>query len=281
VGSTLGACVVVPVATFWRSLTDVHGVEVHASWARIFARLAATSLFLGDRHPGWSAARFSGRYRSKASVLGLCAVVLDYDEGGGLDDACRAWAGAYGFVHTTKSHTPHTPSFRVVLPLSREVSRAEYARCYPVVARRAGVTLCNSGADAARFWYLPGAVEPIYSEARWLRGAPLEVADLLAESARFERVAANESSRKTSRPRAAPADDAVQHARNRLALLRPAISGQRGHDALFGAAAAIVALGLDEDAAVALLEQEFNPRCQPPWSRKDIVHKVHDALRRQ
>jgi hypothetical protein len=34
---------------------------------------------------------------------------------------------------------------------------------------------------------------------------------------------------------------------------------------------------LDEDTAFDLLWKKYNPRCQPPWTEKELRHKVHDA----
>ncbi len=63
-----------------------------------------------------------------------------------------------------------------------------------------------------------------------------------------------------------------------LAKLPPAISGQGGHPATYTAATALVhGFGLDPELALALLLQEYNPRCEPPWSEKELRHKVEDA----
>lgn len=60
--------------------------------------------------------------------------------------------------------------------------------------------------------------------------------------------------------------------------LPPAISGAGGHAATFAAALALVrGFGLDVDTALRVLEQEHNPRCRPPWSRAELVHKVTSA----
>jgi putative DNA primase/helicase len=57
----------------------------------------------------------------------------------------------------------------------------------------------------------------------------------------------------------------------------PAVSGERGHDQTFRAACALV-LGFDlpvEDAYPLL--EEWNERCQPPWTEKELLHKLEDA----
>ena len=65
-----------------------------------------------------------------------------------------------------------------------------------------------------------------------------------------------------------------------LATMPPAISGQGGHDATWRAAVMLVC-GFDLDAGEAfdLLATEYNPRCVPPWSEKELRHKVAGAER--
>src|SRR4030095_9081584 len=72
----------------------------------------------------------------------------------------------------------------------------------------------------------------------------------------------------------------IERAKRYLNRLPPAIQGQRGSDTLFRAACVLVqgfARGGRE--AEELLHREYNPRCLPPWSVKEIAHKVADALR--
>ncbi len=68
----------------------------------------------------------------------------------------------------------------------------------------------------------------------------------------------------------------LNRARAYLANLPPAISGQGGHNATFRAACWTVRFGLSDGDALALL-REFNQRCQPPWTEKDLAHKLRDA----
>lgn len=58
-----------------------------------------------------------------------------------------------------------------------------------------------------------------------------------------------------------------------------AVSGDHGHDTTFTAACCVVRFGLPEDEQWALLS-EYNARCSPPWSEKDLRHKLADAKRR-
>lgn len=76
-----------------------------------------------------------------------------------------------------------------------------------------------------------------------------------------------------------PAEDAVlRRAEAYLDRIPPAISGSGGHSQTYTAATAMVhGFGLDAEAAFGLLCDRYNPRCQPPWSEKELRHKVSDA----
>jgi hypothetical protein len=58
----------------------------------------------------------------------------------------------------------------------------------------------------------------------------------------------------------------------------PAVSGQGGHSQTFDAARAIVyGFDLGPDVGFDLLQAHYNPRCQPPWSDKELLHKCDEA----
>lgn len=58
----------------------------------------------------------------------------------------------------------------------------------------------------------------------------------------------------------------------------PAISGQGGHNAAYAAATVLVhGFGLTAEEALEILRTQYNPRCQPPWSEQELLHKAQDA----
>lgn len=74
--------------------------------------------------------------------------------------------------------------------------------------------------------------------------------------------------------------DAMTRASAYLAKLPPALSGSGGHQATWAAALALVrGFDLDTGSALYLLEREYNPRCEPPWTRRELEHKVTSAER--
>jgi hypothetical protein len=89
--------------------------------------------------------------------------------------------------------------------------------------------------------------------------------------------ASNGTASKSSRT-AVGVPSALDRARAYLAKVDPAVSGDGGHDQAFKAACKMVEFGLDRETAFALLWNEFNPRCLPPWTEEELRHKVDDAF---
>lgn len=72
--------------------------------------------------------------------------------------------------------------------------------------------------------------------------------------------------------------DKVERAARYLATMEPSISGSGGHDACFRAACKMVmGFDLDTETALSLLSNGFNARCTPPWSERELRHKVESA----
>ena len=79
-------------------------------------------------------------------------------------------------------------------------------------------------------------------------------------------------------PFSIPPTDAARRARAYLEKCDPAIAGQGGHNQTFKVACKLVkGFSLDEQTAYELLLTVFNPKCQPPWSEKELRHKVESA----
>lgn len=71
----------------------------------------------------------------------------------------------------------------------------------------------------------------------------------------------------------------VGRAKAYLQKAEPAISGQRGHDAAYRIACRLrcdFGLSLDESLAALV---DWNSRCEPPWSERELRHKLEDAAK--
>jgi len=259
-----------PVAclTLWPSLTCTAGEPKRVEWLTWWAHLSQCGPFLGASHGGWSAATFEPCARAKANVKSLCAAVLDYDEGVTIAEACQTWGGVFGFLHTTKSHQPGSPSFRVILPFSREVTPKEYALLWEALYNRTRRKTDRSTKDPSRFWFLPGSAHPELFESIDLEGDLLDVDALLA-SVKLE-----------APPPALPSPVGMlpaDRARRYLDAMPPAVAGQHGHDACLKAAEAMVnGFDLGPEAGLALLKERYNARCKPAWSDAELAHKCEE-----
>lgn len=77
--------------------------------------------------------------------------------------------------------------------------------------------------------------------------------------------------------RVASGADVFERARSYIDRIPGAISGQRGHDQTFNVALALIrGFGLT-DADARTLMHEYSRRCDPPWSDRQIEHKIQSA----
>ena len=83
-----------------------------------------------------------------------------------------------------------------------------------------------------------------------------------------------------SRPaRAGNEGERVKRCRAYVATMPDAVSGNGGHDATFDVAHATQKFGLDRAEAWAVLSDYNRTRCVPPWSERELEHKLDDAGR--
>lgn len=73
--------------------------------------------------------------------------------------------------------------------------------------------------------------------------------------------------------------DRIERAKKYIESAGGAISGSGGHDHTFGLACNLLRkIGLSSDELFALLHDYHNPQCSPPWSDKELRHKVDTAM---
>lgn len=252
--------------TWWANLANPRGrFEELPGWGELFDALTPTGPHLGDAHPGWSAARFEGNRRALAHVREVYALTFDYDDGLPIADVLDRWRGVLGYLHTTRRHTAEKPRCRVILPLARPVNVDEYRRLWSALQGRAGA-VDGATKDPARFWFKPS--EPAGGfERHVLTGAPLDPDEAIAAA---------------PRPQGAPfprASDVERRAIAYLATMPAALAGRGGHNATWRAALALArGFALDEYTTLRLLLSEYNPRCEPPWSERELAHKAKQAV---
>jgi hypothetical protein len=135
-----------------------------------------------------------------------------------------------------------------------------------------------------RYWPLVG--EPALVDRETLLAAVATIAERIIRHRHGAAITTSPSrcpTRPAARPRSfdPPADDRARILRRASAYLGkmpPAVAGQGGHNATYAAATVLVhGFELTEAEALVLLKSQYNPRCQPAWSDRELEHKVSDA----
>lgn len=113
------------------------------------------------------------------------------------------------------------------------------------------------------------SAEYLQSEAACV---PIELLKILAAKAPVEAAHQREGRR-----REPPKNSVIARAKKYLDLMPESISGQNGHDKAYRAACELVrGFSLPDEDAFRLL-QDFNDRCQPPWTEGELWHKIEQA----
>jgi putative DNA primase/helicase len=142
-------------------------------------------------------------------------------------------------------------------------------------AKEKGWTLDNVS-DLARILRLPGSwncktADPVPVQVLQANGPRYEPGDFLALIPPETPPAAALNGQTTN------AVSVLERARRYVAKMPSAVSGQGGHPATWAVAQVLLrgfALSVDEARP---LMGEYNARCQPPWSEKELEHKLTDA----
>lgn len=121
--------------------------------------------------------RLNGTRRSKQTIEARSALTLDVDfpAGGFLADVQML---PFNLIwHTTYSSTPESERFRIIIPLDREVSPAEYGACVVVVMDMLGTEQFDLGSvQAERYMFKPAAQRPDFYSWGEVEG-PIATAD--------------------------------------------------------------------------------------------------------
>lgn len=257
--------------------------QLEISWDQFFDWIEQEpSEWTGQmEHGGWSPVRYNPPKRAKDNVREVFALVLDYDKGGDRSKLVELWASHYGLIYTTKSHGAVDTTgdrLRVILPLSRTVDALEYAVVWDWAAQRSQAVGCPTDPqckDASRFWYDP-SMPPGGWWSQRLSGEAIDPAPILAAPAPSKpvlRVVPQASSLTT--------DARIERARKYLAKIPAAVAGAHGHTQTFNAVAHVmIGFDLSQSDAMYVIAADYNPRCDPPWSARDLEHKI-DSVAKQ
>lgn len=157
--------------------------EVH--WPELAALL--TTHKVGTKQgPAWMPARIEPGPRRAERIQAIRCAVLDIDQGTKTPELVAAdlkRRGVAAAIATSHSHKPSSPKFRITIPLSRDVTRAEVRPLLQQIAHDLGLSPDPACMESARLYYLPRHPEGAEHEAIVVDGEPWvvpEVAQVLS-----------------------------------------------------------------------------------------------------
>lgn len=105
----------------------------------------------------WSPAvyREDAAERGSEGVTHVSCLVLDYDAGARIPEATAPFADHFHLVHTTWSHTPAHPKFRVILPLAVPVPAAHWDALWKWAHEKSGGEIDRAMSGHAANYALP------------------------------------------------------------------------------------------------------------------------------
>lgn len=132
--------------------------------------------------------------------------------------------------------------------------------------------------DGDRYEMLEGEPTPVSAEMlRACVDALYEAVQKLRHGESRAREGWKDSARPSTRSNV-DSDDVLRRATAYLDAIPGAVSGHGGHPQTYTAATTMVhGFGLDPEVAFQLLRTRYNPRCDPPWTEKELWHKINDA----
>lgn len=146
-------------------------------------RYKNTGLFFGGR--------CKGGQRKDETVESRTIVNLDIDDNGDwirdelmLFGEITQFSGMQYLVHSTRSHSPDKAKYRILIPLSREVSPAEYVPVALAIAERLDSTMRSAAAESftvAQGMYFPSVSSDQEYEFFSIDGSPFDPDEALAK----------------------------------------------------------------------------------------------------
>lgn len=164
--------------TFFSSLADNFGARKTANPHDLLKTAPARRASKGAL-PAWSPALFQGdlRRKRKSRIESVAALVYDLDHGGleAVLDRLRV-AGIEALAHTTFTHTPQSPRWRLILPLSHPVTAQIYTSLLAEIRHRFVIPSDAVCSNPGWIWLAPG-VHPKRAEhyrTLFAEGTPLD-----------------------------------------------------------------------------------------------------------
>jgi hypothetical protein len=262
--------------------------------------VSSLGLFL-ENHLGedawWSGAVYTGDYRHGDKWISQRVIGLDVDYLDAVgqhaplnEPATEALSDALPLAPCTWGHLTPRGARLVVLVDAPIIDRLAFPLAWQALYTRLSqwvpkveigkLEIDRTCRDLARYFWSPKAtIADAVREAQIVRGSItwVPLASLLAET---EEPQTHTRRKRQPRQENDVFVETIVRARKWLEKAEPAISGKHGHDIAYKVIERVVrGFDLNDDEALTALE-EWNHRCQPPWSENELRHKVKDGRER-
>lgn len=140
----------------FRSIADTVPSPQKSTIPQFVERFSKPAVLTAKGGPAWSPAVYpEGVNRSKSGVAAVTALVMDVDDGTPIEEFHRKLEGYAYFWHTSYSHTPEHPKYRIVVFLAAPVQAAQWGELWLRAQAWMGGHLDPATKDASRLYYLP------------------------------------------------------------------------------------------------------------------------------
>lgn len=121
----------------------------------------------------WSPACYTGARRGREGVAHLSCLVLDFDGGLSPEQASELWGEHHHILHSTWSHTPEQPKFRLCMPLARPVLSADWAHLWEWAQAHSGGRADPAPKSPGSTFALPAVKSADQRVLAWVQEGPL------------------------------------------------------------------------------------------------------------
>jgi len=146
--------------SFFPDVFDQHPHVRTVGWERLTERLTRFPVQSNTRDkrclPCWTPASFEPDEPATAEhVTALSCLVLDIDEGLDIDTSWAQTEPYTAALHTSWSHSPDAPRFRLVLPLARPVPGTRWTQVWAAAVEGLSLPIDRKCVNANRRYLLP------------------------------------------------------------------------------------------------------------------------------
>ncbi|CAJ0776287.1 DNA primase family protein [Ralstonia chuxiongensis] len=140
----------------FRSSSDIVPTRHRLTIPQFVERFSKPPVLAAKGGPAWSPTIYpEGVNRSKNGVVAVTALVMDVDDGTPIEEFHKRLNGYAYFWHTSYSHTPERPKYRIVVFLAAPVPANQWGELWLRAQAWMEGHLDPATKDASRMYYLP------------------------------------------------------------------------------------------------------------------------------